>query len=71
LEIRMKRLSLLAALAAATLSGCVVAPVGPGYYGHRRPVVVAPAVVAPPVVVVRPGYDDRGYGYGRRWRRDD
>ncbi len=68
----MKRLSLLAVVAVATLSGCVVAPVGPGYYGYRRPVVVAPAVVAPPpVVVVRPGYDGRGYGYGRRWRHDD
>ncbi|WP_326539811.1 hypothetical protein [Pseudorhodoferax sp.] len=68
----MKRLSLVAVLAAAALSGCVVAPVGPGYYGYRRPVVVAPAVVAPPVVVVRPGYDGRpDYGYGRRWRRDD
>lgn len=76
----MKRLSLLAVLAAAALSGCVVAPVGPGYYGYRRPVVVAPPVVGPPVVIVRPGYegrprydDDRGYGYrdGRRWRRDD
>lgn len=69
----MKSLSLVAVLAAAALSGCVVAPVGPGYYGHRRPVVVAPAVVAPPppVVIVRPGYDGRGYGYGRRWQRDD
>ncbi|RCW70184.1 hypothetical protein [Pseudorhodoferax soli] len=74
----MKRLSLLAVLAVAALSGCVVAPVGPGYYGYRRPVVVAPPVVGPPVVIVRPGYegrprydDDRGYGHGRRWRRDD
>lgn len=67
----MKALSLPLVLAAA-LSGCVVAPVGPGYHGHRRPVVVAPAVVAPPpVVVVRPGYDRRfDDGHGRRWRRD-
>lgn len=68
----MRKLSLAAVLVAAALSGCVVAPVGPGYHTHRRPVVVAPAVVAPPpVVIVRPGYDAPGYGYGdgRRWRR--
>lgn len=77
----MKRLSLLAVLAATALSGCVVAPVGPGYYGYRRPVVVAPPVVGPPVVIVRPGYEGRpryryrdnddDRGYGRRWRHDD
>lgn len=68
----MKHLSLAAVLASAALSGCVVAPVGPGYHGHRRPVVVAPAVVAPPVVVVRPGYDRRpDYREGRRWRHRD
>lgn len=76
----MKRLSCAAVLACVALSGCVVAPVGHGYYG-RRPVVVAPAVVGPPpVVVVRPGYG-RGYdryerrdhedGRGRGWRRED
>lgn len=69
----MKRLLSIAVLACAGLSGCVVAPVGRGYYGHGRPVVVAPA---PPVVVVRPGhpgypgYGGPGwYGDGRGWRR--
>lgn len=82
----MKSLSIVAVLACTVLSGCVVAPVGPGYYRHR-PVVVGPAVVGPPpVVVVRPGYgrgydrhdhydrDDRGGRYDRRgrgWRNDD
>lgn len=75
----MKRLPLLAVLAVAGLTGCVVAPVGPGYYHRQRPVVVAPPP-PPPVVIVRPGYDDRrwdrGYRYdrqdrdGRRWRGD-
>ena len=59
----MKRLICIA-LAAATLGGCVVAPVGPGYgYGHR------PRYVEPPVVVVpsyRGGY---GPGYGRDFDR--
>lgn len=69
----MKRLSLVLVFAGAALSGCIVAPVGPGYYGHRRPVVVVPAVQAPPpVVIVRPGYGGRSDdGYGRRWRRND
>lgn len=72
----MKHLSLVAVLAGAALSGCVVAPVGPGYHGYRRPVVVAPAVVAPPPVVVvrpgRPGYDRRPDDRdGRRWRYRD
>jgi hypothetical protein len=43
----------------ALLSGCVVAPVGPGraYVG-----------VAAPAVVVRPYYYGHYYyGYGRRW----
>jgi len=78
----MKKFSVVAVLAVATLSGCVVAPVGHGRYGPR-PVIVGPAVVGPPVVVVRPdahghgrgyyrGYDrrdDRGHGHGR-WGRD-
>jgi len=62
-----KRLSALAAAAglAFLLSGCIVAPIGPGpvavYPG--RPVYVEPA---PVVVVPAPGYY-RGWGY-RRWR---
>lgn len=71
-EVCMKRLFSIALLACAGLSGCVVAPVGPGY-GYGRPVVAAPVVVEPvppPVVVVRPGYGGPGwYGYGGRWRR--
>lgn len=47
--------TLLLAGIAVTASGCVVAPVGPGY--AYRPVRVAPVVVAPaPVVVVRRPY---------------
>lgn len=77
----MKRLSLIAVLSVAGLTGCVVAPVGPGYYHRSRPVVVAPP--PPPAVIVRPGYDDRHWDRGhrhdryerydrdgRRWRRD-
>lgn len=71
----MKKLVLVAVVAVATLSGCVVAPVGPGY-GRHHPVVVGPAIVAPPpVVFVRP--EGRGYyrGYDRghdrgHWGRD-
>jgi hypothetical protein len=62
----MKRLLLLLAVAAAGLTGCVVAPVDYGY--HRpRSVVVAPVVVPPPVVVVRPGHGD--WRHDRPWRR--
>jgi hypothetical protein len=59
------------ALVVASLSACVVAPIGHGYrhhgQGHAGPVVVeaAPVVVAPPVVVrpaVRHGYP-RYYRY--------
>ncbi|GAA4322768.1 hypothetical protein GCM10023144_03050 [Pigmentiphaga soli] len=57
----MKRF-LLPLCAAAALSGCVVAPVGPGPVVYR-PAVVAPARVYVPPVVVRPGY---GYHCGRR-----
>ncbi len=66
----MKKLVLVAVLAVATLSGCVVAPVGPGRYGHR-PVVVGPAVVGPPVVVVRPEPYRHGRGYDRGYDRHD
>lgn len=65
----MKRLSLLAILAVAGLSGCVVAPVGPGYHHRHRPVIVAPP--PPPAVIVRPGYDDRRWDRGRRHDRYD
>lgn len=62
-ETPMKKLALVAVLAVATLSGCVVAPVGPGHMRHR-PVIVGPGIVAPPVVVVRPDGHDRGYYRG-------
>ncbi len=63
---RYLRLSglLAAAGAAALLSGCIVAPIGPRPYGvyPARPVYVEPA---PVVVVPAPGY----YGYRHRnWR---
>lgn len=62
-----KRLSALAAAAglAVLLSGCIVAPIGPGPVAvyPARPVYVEPA---PVVVVPAPGYY-RGWGY-RRWR---
>lgn len=46
---------------AALLSGCVVAPVGyAGYDGYPTGSVY----VAPPPVVVAPGYYGRGYGGG-------
>lgn len=61
-------------LALASLSACVVAPIGHGYrhhgqghgQGHGGPVVVqaAPVVVAPPVVV-RPSVR---HGYPRHYR---
>jgi hypothetical protein len=61
-----KRLSALAASAglAVLLSGCIVAPIGPGPVAvyPARPVYVEPA---PVVVVPAPGYY-RGWGY-RRW----
>jgi hypothetical protein len=64
-----------AALLAASLGACVIAP--PRYARnapevYSGPVVVAPApvVVAPPVVVVRPavryGYGRHGYPYYHR-----
>jgi len=49
----MKRLILsLIPLSVLALAGCVVAPVGGGYYYHPRALIVAPA----PVVAVRPNY---------------
>jgi hypothetical protein len=55
----VKRLfKVLIPLGLALTAGCVVAPVGPGYYGARVG-VVAPA----PVVVVRPYH----YGWYRGW----
>jgi hypothetical protein len=58
-----KRLSGLLAFSglAAALSGCVVAPVGYDTYGGYPSGQV---YVAPPPVVVAPGYYGRGY-YGR------
>jgi hypothetical protein len=54
----MKRLTaLIALLAVLPLTGCIVAPAGPGYY-RARPVVVAPVVVRP--------YGHYHYGY-RGW----
>ena len=62
----LPRLILLpAALVAAILSGCVVAPIGP------RPVVVRPAPVyveAAPVVIVRPPPPPRAYYWHRGQR---
>jgi hypothetical protein len=70
-EPSMKKLVLVAVLAVATLSGCVVAPVGHGHVRHR-PVIVGPAVVAPPpVVVVRPDRRGDGRGYHRHDRGHD
>ena len=62
----MKRLICIA-LAAATLGGCVVAPVGPGYgYGHHRRYVEPPVMVVPPYRSYgpAPGYG-RGHDRGR------
>jgi hypothetical protein len=59
------------ALVVASLSACVVAPVGYGHhgrgYGGRVAVEVAPVVVAPPppVVVMPPA---PRYGYPRYYR---
>lgn len=66
-----------AALAAATLSGCVVAPVGPPVYGPPPAVVVAPApyyaMPAPGYVWGRHPYHGYGWrhphhGWHRGWR---
>jgi hypothetical protein len=46
-------LAVMLALASVTLTGCVLVPVGPPGSGAYA---VAPAVVPPPVVVVRPYY---------------
>lgn len=53
----MKKILMAAALL-SLLAGCVVVPTRRGY-------VAAPAVVAPPVVVVHPAY---GYRYGHYYR---
>jgi hypothetical protein len=58
------------ALMVASLSACVIAPIGHGYrhHGHSGPVVVeaAPVVVTPPpAVVVRPSIR---HGYPRYYR---
>jgi hypothetical protein len=67
----MKKLVLVGVLAVATLSGCVVAPVGHGHVRHR-PVIVGPAIVAPPpVVYVRPDGRGDGRGYYRHDRGHD
>ena len=62
------------ALVAASLSACVVAPIGYRHhgYGHSSPVVVeaAPVVVTPPpAVVVRPSVRPSvRHGYPRYYR---
>ena len=67
------------AVAAATLGGCVVAPVavrpayaGTGGYGHGEPEYVVPAgvvYIAPTYALPAPGYAWRHHGrYGWGWR---
>ena len=64
-----------AAVAAATLSGCVVAPVGvrPGYGGgpvQGGPVMVEPEYVVPPgVIYIAPTYAVPAPGYYWRHHR--
>jgi hypothetical protein len=56
------------ALVAASLSACVVAPIGYGHHGRGyggHAVEVAPVVVAPPVVVTPPVVR---HGYPRYYR---
>jgi hypothetical protein len=66
----LKRLTGLLAFGglAAVLSGCVVAPIGYDTYGGYPS---AQVYVAPPPVVVSPGYFGYGYrgGYGHRGYR--
>lgn len=73
----MKRLlSAATVLACLALTGCAIVPAGP-YYGHGRgTVIIAPAVEAPPPVIVRPyrryeGDWRRDGRYGRDGRRGD
>jgi hypothetical protein len=62
-RIRLALLAGTAAISAVLLSGCIVAPVGPGRPVYYRPAVVAPVYVPP--VVIRPA--PRYCGYRGCW----